>query len=63
MADLKELVAECHKRDIFVMVDVVFNHVGYVPEGKIFKDIVPFNEESHYHESCEITNEDWNTEN
>lgn len=24
---LKELIAECHKRDIWVMVDVVANHV------------------------------------
>lgn len=28
--DLKLLVAECHKRDIWVMVDVVANHMGPV---------------------------------
>ena len=28
--DLKNLVDECHKRDIFVMVDVVANHVAPV---------------------------------
>ena len=26
-ADLRDLIAECHKRDIWVMVDVVANHV------------------------------------
>jgi alpha-amylase len=25
---LKTLVAECHKRDIWVMVDIVANHMG-----------------------------------
>ena len=29
-ADLKELVLEAHKKGVRVMVDVVFNHVGYI---------------------------------
>lgn len=29
-AQLKQLVREAHKKDILVMIDIVFNHVGYV---------------------------------
>ena len=54
--DFKELVSTCHEKDIWVMVDVVANHVG--PVGTDFSRITPFNEASHYHDWCEITN--WN---
>ena len=37
------------------MVDVVANHVG--PVGMDFKEIIPFNQNSHYHEICHIN--DW----
>ena len=53
--DFKNLVSECHKRDIWVMVDVVANHVGSV--GTDFSQITPFNREEHYHTWCEI--DDW----
>lgn len=53
--DLKNLIAECHKRDIWVMLDVVANHVG--PVGFDFRTINPFNSPEHYHDSCAIT--DW----
>lgn len=33
-ADLIQLVQECHKRDVWVMLDVVFNHVGPVGSEK-----------------------------
>ena len=42
-----------------VMVDFVFNHVGYVPNGIEFDEIVPFNDKRHYHEWCEISEDDW----
>ena len=38
--DFKALVTECHKRDIWVMVDVVANHAG--PVGTDFGRINPF---------------------
>lgn len=41
------------------MIDVVFNHVGYVPNGNDFSEIVPFNKPEHYHEWCEISTSDW----
>ena len=56
-ADLKQLVIEAHKREILVMIDVVFNHIGYVNNDD-FSGIVPFNKASHYHEPCDITDED-----
>ena len=53
--DIQNLIAECHKRDIYVMLDVVANHVALV--GNDFSTINPFNSPEHYHDSCTIT--DW----
>ena len=50
--DLQDLVKTCHDRDVWVMVDVVANHVA--PIGYNFTEITPFNETSHYHQDCEI---------
>ena len=59
-ADLRRLVLESHKRGLKVMVDVVFNHVGYVRGGNDFSEIVPFNSEKmHYHLACDIQDRDW----
>lgn len=38
--DLKELVNECHKRQISVILDVVYNHLG--PEGNILEKFGPY---------------------
>lgn len=43
---------------IWVMVDVVANHVG--PVGNDFSRIYPFNQASHYHSNCDIV--DWNNQ-
>ena len=51
---LKSLVSSAHAKDMAVVVDIVANHVGYVRD---FSEVYPFNEESHYHEDCSIT--DW----
>ncbi|EFA77339.1 putative alpha-amylase [Heterostelium album PN500] len=45
--DLLNLIGECHKRGIWVMLDVVANHVG--PVDFDYSTIVPFNQDSHYH--------------
>jgi alpha-amylase len=55
--DLKNFIKKAHDKDIYVMVDVVANHVGYVPNGDDFSKVVPFNKKEHYHKACEI--EDW----
>ncbi|KAK2964947.1 putative Alpha-amylase [Blattamonas nauphoetae] len=54
--DLVELITECHKRDIWVMVDLVFNHVADMDED--FSHIIPFNKEEYYHPICE-SKDDW----
>ena len=51
--DLKRFISECHKRGIWVMADVIFNHVG--PTGDDFSKINPFNRREHYHDYCMIT--------
>jgi len=50
--DFKDLIRACHKRDVWIMIDVVANHVG--PVGDNFTDIVPFSNASFYHSSCPI---------
>jgi len=56
-ADLKTLITEMHKRDMWIMVDVVANHVG--PVNFDFSQIYPFNQDQHYHPFCNINPEDW----
>ena len=53
--DMLNLVKACHDKGIYVMLDVVANHVGLV--GNDFRSINPFNSPEHYHEPCTIT--DW----
>lgn len=42
----KRLVDECHKRDIKIMLDAVFNHSGYYFEP--FQDVIKYGESSKY---------------
>ena len=61
--DLINLITECHKRDIWIMVDVVANHIGNV--GNDFNQVDPLNRAEHYHDYCEIDDWDnlWKVEN
>lgn len=52
--DLTALVSACHDKGIWVMVDVVANHVA--PVGDDFSQIYPFNRREHYHNDCAINN-------
>ena len=45
--ELQELIQVCHSKDIWVMVDVVANHVGYVDNWN-YTSIVPFSDASFY---------------
>jgi alpha-amylase len=56
-AELIEMIETCHKNDVWVMIDVVANHVG--PVGFDYQNIVPFNDASHYHDYCQIGYGDW----
>ena len=57
-SDLKNLISACHNKDIWVMVDVVANHVG--PVGTDYSKINPFNLPEHYHDYCDIS--DWSNQ-
>ena len=50
---LKSLIDACHSVDIWVMVDVVANHMGNIDTN--FANNVPFNSTEHYHEYCMIS--------
>ncbi|CAL6087645.1 1 [Hexamita inflata] len=55
--DLKEMIAEAHKRDIWVLSDMIFNHVGNCKGG--YYDLtcqVTFPLDEHYHKTCDIHN-------
>lgn len=52
-SDLVQLVDECHRRGIWVMADIVANHVA--PVGTDFSGISPFNQASHYHPECAVS--------
>lgn len=55
---LKAFVDAAHSMGIWVMVDVVANHVG--PVGDDFSQIYPLNQPYHYHKDCDIN--DWNNQ-
>ncbi len=52
-----QLIQACHQRDVWVMVDVVANHIG--PVGLNYENIVPFNNPAHYHDYCDINQDDF----
>jgi alpha-amylase len=56
--DLIDFVNAAHAKGIWVMVDVVANHVG--PVGTDYSKIYPFNKSEHYHSNCQIV--DWNNQ-
>jgi len=61
--DLLDLVEECHRRDMYVMVDIVVNHMGNqetcnaveCPDITDFSEFVPFDQPEHYHDYCPIS--------
>jgi alpha-amylase len=57
-SDLKSFIAAAHSRNIWIMLDVVANHVA--PVDLSFELINPFNESVYYHSKCQI--EDWSNQ-
>ena len=53
------LISELHRRKMWIMVDVVANHVG--PVGQDYSTVVQFNKPEYYHDYCDILNEDFAT--
>ncbi|KAL2851781.1 glycoside hydrolase superfamily [Aspergillus pseudodeflectus] len=65
--DLRKLSAELHKREMYLMVDVVINDMAQAVNGSTTSNgepdidwsrLIPFNDEKYYHPFCSIT--DWN---
>ncbi|KAJ6072642.1 hypothetical protein N7467_010727 [Penicillium canescens] len=54
--DLKDLASALHKRGMYLMVDVVANHMGYDGSGDSVNYAVfdPFNEKKYFHSYCEV---------
>ncbi|KFA73918.1 hypothetical protein S40288_00933 [Stachybotrys chartarum IBT 40288] len=57
--DLRNLVNAAHARGMFVMVDVVANHMGTGPIANNRPE--PLNQASSYHADCQINYDDQNT--
>lgn len=53
-AELKSLVDSAHSKGLWVMLDVVANHVA--PVDLDFSKLVPFNDASYFHSKCQINN-------
>ncbi|KAL2852075.1 glycoside hydrolase superfamily [Aspergillus pseudoustus] len=65
--DLKALSDALHDRGMYLMLDVVPNHMGYAGPGAStdFSKFTPFNSASYFHSYCAINNYDdqWQVEN
>ncbi|KAL3459520.1 glycoside hydrolase superfamily [Aspergillus heterothallicus] len=65
--DLKALSAALHDRGMYLMLDVVPNHMGYPGPGAStdFSGFTPFNSASYFHSYCAINDYDdqWQVEN
>lgn len=57
--DLTNMIKAAHDKGIWVMLDVVANHVAWIDEK--YNLVTPFNDVSHYHTKCQINN--WDDQN
>lgn len=59
--DFINFVNACHSKGIWVMVDVVANHMGNT--NQIYASNNPFNSSDHYHDYCVISDQDFASKN
>ena len=54
--DLRDLIAAVHERGMYLMLDIVVNHMGYAGTGwEMDHSIInPFNESYYYHDYCTV---------
>ncbi|KAI0070668.1 glycoside hydrolase family 13 protein [Panus rudis PR-1116 ss-1] len=57
--DLKSLASELHKRNMYLMVDVVVNHMAATSNPPNFGSFAPFNQQSDFHNFCFIQASDY----
>jgi alpha-amylase len=55
--DFVDFVNACHQRGIWIMLDVVANHMGNLDQ--VYTQNVPFNSSDHYHTFCIIEDRDF----
>ncbi|KAI0640874.1 glycoside hydrolase family 13 protein [Trametes meyenii] len=60
--DLKALSAALHKRNMYLMVDVVVNHMVGTADPPNFSAFKPFSAQSDFHSECFVSNYDNQTE-
>jgi len=56
-----DFIKACHDRNIWVMVDVVANHMGNTDQNYTHNS--PFNSSDHYHSFCIISDSDFSSKN
>ncbi|KAJ7479977.1 glycoside hydrolase family 13 protein [Mycena galericulata] len=54
--DLVDLIEECHRRGMLVMLDIPLNHMANQGETIKWSEFVPFNDARYFHPKCDI---DW----
>jgi alpha-amylase len=59
--DFIALITACHEKGIWVMVDVVANHMGNTNQN--YSANVPFSSADHYHDYCIISGTDFQNKN
>jgi len=52
--DLKSLIKTAHSMGMYIMVDIVANHMGRTHDN--YADFIPFNNAGYYHNYCVISN-------
>lgn len=59
-AELKALATALHNREMYLMVDIVVNHLSWngSENSVVYSDFYPFNQASYYHPYCAVTNYD-----
>ena len=60
--DLVELISALHERGMWVLLDVVANHAGYIDNNNNFSMIHPFDKKEYYHNYCRIDDIDYKTD-
>ena len=60
--DLKSLSTALHSRDMYLMVDVVVNHMVNTGDPPDVTKFTPFNAQSDFHSECFVSNYDNQTE-
>ncbi|KAI5357089.1 putative glycosyl hydrolase, family 13, catalytic domain, alpha-amylase, Alpha-amylase, domain C [Septoria linicola] len=63
--DLRDLIDELHRRGMYIMFDIVVNHMAYAGHPRQLatqaRHLNPFNDEKYYHSYCPVDGDDRQT--